>query len=145
MRKKRCNRPVPTTRPSIGRSPHCPFHWVLPWRTVYFGVVSGAGVNQPDPFLCQPTTRRVVVSAANPTIRTRQSQHGFGQRGGSFLRCEHFDRVCGASAMVGFAALTATLRVQLTCLTEVLIARGLRHEQHCRVRADISNRAKKEH
>lgn len=40
---------VPTTRPSIGRSPHCPFHWVSPRRTVCFGVMSGAGVNQPDP------------------------------------------------------------------------------------------------
>ena len=59
-----------------------------------------------------------MVSAANPTIRARQSQHGFGQRGDSFLRCEHFDRVCGASAMVGFAALTATLRVQLTCCSQ---------------------------
>ncbi len=47
--KKHRDRPVPTTRPSIGRSPRCPRHRVLPWRTVCFGVVSGAGVNQPDP------------------------------------------------------------------------------------------------
>ena len=34
MRKNRCNRPVPTTRPLIGCSPHCPHHRVLHWRTV---------------------------------------------------------------------------------------------------------------
>ena len=49
MRKKHCDRPVPTTRPSIGRTPHRSRHRVLPWRTVCFGLMSGAGVAQPDP------------------------------------------------------------------------------------------------
>ena len=87
---KHCGRPLPTTRPLIGRSPHGPFHWVLPWRTACFGVVSGAGVNQPDPiFVGQRRSGRRSVTPATrrPSRCGARPRRVVSTSGGSGMGC----------------------------------------------------------